>query len=154
MTLEISEIYIRNNNGSRTVPWGTPESTESLRDFTSSTITLCVLSYRNSLIHVWMSPLMPQSPSFRNSLWCGTVSKALLPGYLVDQVYCTYHGLSVKAVIHMNIPRKSYDYKVLGDHVCLGVTWYGKTLLVPLICKQRKSMKLVYNSQVIPGTFF
>ena len=70
------------------------------------------------------------------------------PGYPVDQAYGTCHGLSVKAVIHVSIPLKSHDYKVLGYHVCLDVTWYGKTLHVPLICKRHKSMKPVYNSQV------
>ena len=69
-------------------------------------------------------------------------------GYPADQAYGTCHGLSVKAVTHMNILLKSHDYRVLRYHVCLGMTWYGKTLHVPLICKRRKSMKQVYNSQV------
>ena len=145
-TLGRSEIYIRNNNGPRTVLWGTPESTESSRDLTPSTITLCDTGTRWSMYGCprWCrraraSTIACDAAQYQRPCW----SRALWhqPGYPVDQAYSTCHGLSVKAVIHMNIPLKSHDYKVLRYHVCLGVTWYGKTLHVPLICKRSKSQR-------------
>ena len=48
---EISLIYIKKNNGPRTVPWGTPERTGLHSDAKPSTTTLWVLPKRKDLDH-------------------------------------------------------------------------------------------------------
>ena len=64
-------MNIKNKNGSKTVPWGTPQSTEEA----PSTLTCCDLSERNALIQLSVVPLIPSKLSFE-SRWCGTLSKA------------------------------------------------------------------------------
>jgi hypothetical protein len=52
-TTEDARKLHRNNNGPRTLPWGTPEWTGAVVDFTPSTRTCCVQPSRKLAIH-WL----------------------------------------------------------------------------------------------------
>jgi hypothetical protein len=68
-----SLMNIKNKNGSKTVPCGTPLSAE----VAPSTLICCDLSERNALIQLSVVPLIPSKLLSFESRWCGTLSKGL-----------------------------------------------------------------------------
>ena len=56
----MSFMYRENNEGPRTVPWGTPDKTGAQSDFTPFTTTRCCLKQRKESIHFNVLPPIPQ----------------------------------------------------------------------------------------------
>ena len=63
-----SLIYIKNNTGPRTEPWGTPQFILFTVDFSLLIIVYCCLPDRQDLKKVLVWPLIPQFSRFFNSI--------------------------------------------------------------------------------------
>ena len=61
-TLGRSFIWSKNNNGPKTVPWGTPESTIAHLNCLPSTTTRCTLFFKNPAVQLRIVPVMPKTP--------------------------------------------------------------------------------------------
>ena len=72
-----SFINIKNNIGPNTLPCGIPLVTFADFELLPSITTFCDLPVKNSFIQLCTFPWIPYPQSFFNSLWWGTLSKAL-----------------------------------------------------------------------------
>ena len=69
-------MYIRNNRGPRTVPWGTPDVTGLVSDDFPSRMTVCSRCDRNYAIHPRVFPVIPIASSLSNRRLWATLSNA------------------------------------------------------------------------------
>ena len=83
-----SLMWHKNMIGPKTVPWGTPESTDVSLDFSPSTIVLIILVVRKLVSHVWMLPWIPYWCNLCSNLSCGTVSKAFEKSKMATSTWC------------------------------------------------------------------
>ena len=67
----------KNSIGPRTKPWGTPDVTGTVLDFSFSRTTVCVWSERNACIHFKVGSLITYWCSFSRRVWWLTLSNAL-----------------------------------------------------------------------------
>ena len=72
-----SLMFIKNSIGPRTEPWGTPDVTGTVPDFSFSRTTVYVRPERKACIHFKLGPLIPYWCSFSRSFWWLTLSNAL-----------------------------------------------------------------------------
>ena len=70
-------MWIRHNNGARTIPWATPESTGVWSDATSSSNTLCTLPRRNTAVLLGIKDRIPYYSSFPRNHSRGTMLNGL-----------------------------------------------------------------------------
>ena len=78
----------RNNNGPKTVPWGTLLITVTLSEVAPSTCTCWALSVRKAWIHLYVLPLTPKWSICFNRRLCGTRSNALEKSRMIRSYWC------------------------------------------------------------------
>ena len=69
---------MRNNNGPKIEPCGTPQTIEFHDEQAPLTITRCCLPFKYDVIQVKAGPLIPVFSIFFNKISCSMVSKAFL----------------------------------------------------------------------------
>ena len=77
MPTDMSFMYKENNNGLRTVPYGSPDTTGTQSDLTPFTTTLCCLKHKKAFIHSnffqpipYLNNLLFQNTSVNLTLFC------------------------------------------------------------------------------------
>ena len=85
-TLGRSFICMRNNNGPKTVPWGTPDRTLHGEDLLPST-TVCSRVLKKAAVQSSNGPCMPKNRSLPNKRSWGTMSKAFEKSRIATSVW-------------------------------------------------------------------
>ena len=138
-------VYIRNNNGPNTLPWGIPLVTASQSEKLLLTLTLDFLLFKKSWIHLIKVLFKPYEISLEINLLLSTLSKAFSKSLYVTSTWPPYSRYSVHLSIicsncsevdlflaNVNSRSRSLYAIARPSVVCLSVTFVRPTQAVQI----------------------